>query len=239
MVDGGPIDVLTGDYLAELTMLILWKARQKDPRAGYARTFLTQMEHVLGTCLDRGIRIVSNAGGLNPAGLASDLADLATRLGAGPEDRPRRRRRPGRPGRRAAGVRAPAGPPGHRPDPRRRRRPAGHRQRLPGRLGHRRGADRRRRRRRVPPGHRRLPRGRPRRLVARLGPRRPRRPRRRGGGRARHRVRPAGHRGQLLLAGGDPRPALPRLPHRRGRRRRQQRHHQAPGNRRPGLARAR
>ena len=49
MVDGGPIDVLTGDYLAELTMLILWKARQKDPDAGYARTFLTQLEQVLGT----------------------------------------------------------------------------------------------------------------------------------------------------------------------------------------------
>ena len=85
MVEGGPIDVLTGDYLAELTMLILWKARQKDPRAGYARTFLTQMEHVLGTCLDRGIRVVSNAGGLNPAGLARDLAELASRLGLAPK----------------------------------------------------------------------------------------------------------------------------------------------------------
>ncbi|MHB1593064.1 MAG: acyclic terpene utilization AtuA family protein [Streptosporangiaceae bacterium] len=84
MVDGGPIDVLTGDYLAELTMLILWKARQKDPGAGYARTFLTQMEQVLGTCLDRGIRIVTNAGGLNPAGLAADLAALAGRLGLAP-----------------------------------------------------------------------------------------------------------------------------------------------------------
>ncbi len=81
MVDGGPIDVLTGDYLAELTMLILWKARQKDPDAGYAKTFLTQMEQVLGTCLDRGIKIVSNAGGLNPAGLAARLGELAGRLG--------------------------------------------------------------------------------------------------------------------------------------------------------------
>jgi Acyclic terpene utilisation family protein AtuA len=81
MVEGGPIDVLTGDYLAELTMLILWKARQKDPSAGYARTFLTQMEAVLGTCMDRGIRVVSNAGGLNPAGLAQDLGQLAARLG--------------------------------------------------------------------------------------------------------------------------------------------------------------
>jgi hypothetical protein len=84
MVEGGPIDVLTGDYLAELTMLILWKARQKDPSTGYAKTFLTQMEHVLGTCLDRGIRIVSNAGGLNPAGLADQLRQTAERLGLSP-----------------------------------------------------------------------------------------------------------------------------------------------------------
>ncbi|MET7996432.1 acyclic terpene utilization AtuA family protein [Amycolatopsis sp. NPDC005232] len=84
MVEGGPIDVLTGDYLAELTMLILWKAKQKDPATGFAKTFLTQVEHVLGTCLDRGIRIVSNAGGLNPAGLAAELGALAERLGLHP-----------------------------------------------------------------------------------------------------------------------------------------------------------
>jgi hypothetical protein len=81
MVEGGPIDVLTGDYLAELTMLILWKARAKDPSTGYAVTFLAQMEQVLGTCLDRGIKVVSNAGGLNPAGLAGALAEVSTRLG--------------------------------------------------------------------------------------------------------------------------------------------------------------
>ena len=84
MVEGGPIDVLTGDYLAELTMLILWKAQQKDPSAGYARTVLTQLEHVLGTCLDRGIKIVNNAGGLNPAGLAREFGALAGRLGLHP-----------------------------------------------------------------------------------------------------------------------------------------------------------
>ncbi|MGD0604194.1 MAG: acyclic terpene utilization AtuA family protein [Streptosporangiaceae bacterium] len=77
----GPIDVLTGDYLAELTMLILWKARRKDPGRGYAVTFLQQMEEVLGTCLDRGVKVVANAGGLNPAGLAGQLTELATRLG--------------------------------------------------------------------------------------------------------------------------------------------------------------
>jgi hypothetical protein len=84
MVEGGPIDVLTGDYLAELTMLILWKAQQKDPSAGYARTVLTQLEHLLGTCLDRGIKIVNNAGGLNPAGLAREFGALAERLGLHP-----------------------------------------------------------------------------------------------------------------------------------------------------------
>ncbi|MGD0698355.1 MAG: acyclic terpene utilization AtuA family protein [Trebonia sp.] len=85
MVEGGPIDVLTGDYLAELTMLILWKARQSDPDAGYARTVLAQLEQVLGTCLDRGIKIVNNAGGLNPAGLADQFGALAGRLGLHPK----------------------------------------------------------------------------------------------------------------------------------------------------------
>ena len=74
-------DVLCGDYLAELTMLILAKAQAKDPSGGYARTFLTQMEQVLGTCLDRGIKVVANAGGLNPAGLAAALRELSARLG--------------------------------------------------------------------------------------------------------------------------------------------------------------
>jgi hypothetical protein len=78
MVEGGPIDVLCGDYLAELTMLILAKAQAKDPAAGYARTFLTQMEDVLGTCLEKGIKVVANAGGLNPAGLAAAVEALGT-----------------------------------------------------------------------------------------------------------------------------------------------------------------
>jgi hypothetical protein len=81
MVEGGPIDVLTGDYLAELTMLILWRGRQKAPETGYARTFLKQAREVLQPCLDRGIRIVVNAGGLNPRGLADALRELATELG--------------------------------------------------------------------------------------------------------------------------------------------------------------
>jgi hypothetical protein len=84
MVRGGPIDVLTGDYLAELTMAILHKSRLKNPRAGYVPTFLKQLERVLGECLDRGIKVVANAGGLNPRGLAEEIDALAKRLGVSP-----------------------------------------------------------------------------------------------------------------------------------------------------------
>jgi hypothetical protein len=84
MIEGGPFDVLTGDYLAELTMLILHKARTRKPGSGYATTFLAQMEQVLGTALDRGIKIVVNAGGLNPRGLAEELRALADGLGLAP-----------------------------------------------------------------------------------------------------------------------------------------------------------
>ena len=76
-----PIDVLTGDWLAELTMLILHKQRSRNAAAGYASTFLTQMEQVLGTCVDQGIKVVTNAGGLNPAGCADRVRELADRLG--------------------------------------------------------------------------------------------------------------------------------------------------------------
>ncbi|MFD9910384.1 acyclic terpene utilization AtuA family protein, partial [Streptomyces sp. NPDC059063] len=81
MLTGGPLDVLTGDYLAELTMLILARDRLKDPARGYARTFLRQLEECLGEAHDRGVRIVTNAGGLNPAGLAAGVQELAARLG--------------------------------------------------------------------------------------------------------------------------------------------------------------
>ncbi|HEV7958079.1 MAG TPA: acyclic terpene utilization AtuA family protein, partial [Acidimicrobiales bacterium] len=84
MVDGGPIDVLTGDWLAELTMLILARTQLKHPGSGYARTFVTQMEQVMGTCLDRGIKVVSNAGGLNPAACAEAVAQVANTLGLVP-----------------------------------------------------------------------------------------------------------------------------------------------------------
>lgn len=84
LLAGGELDVLTGDYLAELTMLILGRDRLKDPSLGYAKTFLRQLETTLGTALERGVRIVSNAGGLNPAGLAAAIAELADRLGLQP-----------------------------------------------------------------------------------------------------------------------------------------------------------
>ncbi|WP_435829779.1 acyclic terpene utilization AtuA family protein [Micromonospora costi] len=81
MLDGGELDVLTGDYLAELTMLILGRDRQRDPALGYAKTFLRQVETCLGTALDRGVTLVTNAGGLNPSGLAAAIGALADRLG--------------------------------------------------------------------------------------------------------------------------------------------------------------
>ncbi|WP_089014455.1 acyclic terpene utilization AtuA family protein [Micromonospora inositola] len=84
MVEGGHIDVLTGDWLAELTMYILSKTRAKNPSAGYARTFVRQVEQVMAACLDRGIKIVANAGGLDPAGCASAVRDVADLLGLSP-----------------------------------------------------------------------------------------------------------------------------------------------------------
>ena len=83
MVEGGPIDVLTGDWLAELTMLILAKTRAGG-RGGFARTFVTQMEQVMGTCLEKGIKVVSNAGGLDPAGCADAVREVAAKLGLSP-----------------------------------------------------------------------------------------------------------------------------------------------------------
>ena len=84
MVEGGPIDALTGDWLAELTMLILARTRLKRPNGAYARTFVTQMEQVMGTCLDRGIKVVSNAGGLDPKACAEGVHEVAQKLGLNP-----------------------------------------------------------------------------------------------------------------------------------------------------------
>ena len=177
MLDGGPLDVLTGDYLAELTMLILGKDTMKDPSLGYAHTFVRQLEDCLGTALENGVKIVSNAGGLNPAGLADRLREVAKGLGLDPaiahvegDDLPAR-----------LGLR-------RRAD----------RERLPRRLRHRRRPARRRRRRRHRPGHRRLARGRRRRRALRLDAHVVRRAGRRRGRRPRAGVRHPGDRRQLL-----------------------------------------
>jgi hypothetical protein len=81
MVEGGELDVLSGDYLAELTMLLLWRTQAKDPSRGYATTFVRQLEDCLGIAWERGVKIVANAGGLNPAGCAAAVREIANRLG--------------------------------------------------------------------------------------------------------------------------------------------------------------
>jgi Acyclic terpene utilisation family protein AtuA len=81
MLEGGDLDILTGDYLAELTMLLLWRSASKDPDRGYATTFVRQVEDCLGLAWERGVRIVTNAGGLNPAGCARAVRDVAAKLG--------------------------------------------------------------------------------------------------------------------------------------------------------------
>ena len=83
MLSGGDLDVLTGDYLAEVTMYLLAQSRQRG-KPGYARLFLTQLEQILGTALDAGTRVVVNAGGLEPERLAADIRTLAERLGLAP-----------------------------------------------------------------------------------------------------------------------------------------------------------
>jgi hypothetical protein len=81
MARAGGIDVLTGDYLAEVTMLILGKARAKDRTKGYATTFLRHLDAALEHLVANGIRLVVNAGGLNPAGLADATRELVVRHG--------------------------------------------------------------------------------------------------------------------------------------------------------------
>jgi hypothetical protein len=85
LVEGGEIHVLTGDYLAELTMALLFRMKLKSPEKGYASTFLKQMNDVMGPCLDKNIKIVANAGGLNPKGLADQLENIAKELGIRPK----------------------------------------------------------------------------------------------------------------------------------------------------------
>ena len=82
MVEGGPLDVLTGDYLAELTMTILFNQKmQRGEDKGYVGTFLKQVKAVAETCKEKNIKIVTNAGGLNPSSMANEIEKILEELG--------------------------------------------------------------------------------------------------------------------------------------------------------------
>src|SRR5258708_38550828 len=82
-VEGGPIDYLMLDYLAEVTMSIMQKQKARDPSAGYARDFVSLMKQILPACVERDIKVVANAGGVNVAGCATAVRDVARELGLG------------------------------------------------------------------------------------------------------------------------------------------------------------
>ncbi|HEY0079386.1 MAG TPA: acyclic terpene utilization AtuA family protein [Pyrinomonadaceae bacterium] len=82
-VEGGQIDYLMLDYLAEVTMSIMQKQRARDPQAGYARDFVPLMREILPACVERNIRVTANAGGVNPEGCAAAVAGVARELGLG------------------------------------------------------------------------------------------------------------------------------------------------------------
>ena len=80
-VEGGPIDYLMLDYLAEVTMSIMQKQKARDPNAGYARDFIPLMKRILPACVERGIKVTANAGGVNVRGCANALIEVARELG--------------------------------------------------------------------------------------------------------------------------------------------------------------
>ena len=80
-VEGGPIDYLMLDYLAEVTMSIMQKQKARDPNAGYAKDFVPLMRRILPTCVERGIRVTANAGGVNVKGCATAVSNVARELG--------------------------------------------------------------------------------------------------------------------------------------------------------------
>src|SRR3954471_22057890 len=82
-VEGGPIDYLMLDYLAEVTMSIMQKQRARDPLAGYARDFIPLMKQILPACVERNIRVTANAGGVNVEGCAEAVRVVARELGLG------------------------------------------------------------------------------------------------------------------------------------------------------------
>ena len=83
LVEGGPLDYLMLDYLAEVTMSILRKLRDRDPAAGFAGDFVTLMERIWPVCAEKSIRVVANAGGVNPAGAADALVEAGRLAGVG------------------------------------------------------------------------------------------------------------------------------------------------------------
>src|SRR5256714_5420761 len=82
-VEGGPIDYLRLDYLAEVTMSIMQKQRARDPKAGYARDFVPLMKQILPACVERNIKVTANAGGVNVEGCAAAVREVARELGLG------------------------------------------------------------------------------------------------------------------------------------------------------------
>ena len=82
-VEGGPVDYLMLDYLAEVTMSILQKQKERDPAMGYARDFIGAIESVLPAITERGVRVIANAGGVNPPACAAAVRALAAKHGAG------------------------------------------------------------------------------------------------------------------------------------------------------------
>jgi hypothetical protein len=82
-VERGPIDYLMLDYLAEVTMSIMQKQRSRDPSAGYARDFVELMERIFPACVEKGVRVVTNAGGVNPVGCADALVEAGRAAGVG------------------------------------------------------------------------------------------------------------------------------------------------------------
>jgi hypothetical protein len=82
-VEGGPIDYLMLDYLAEVTMSIMQKQKARDPNAGYARDFIPLMKRILPACVERGIKVTANAGGVNVRGCANAVIEVARELGLG------------------------------------------------------------------------------------------------------------------------------------------------------------
>src|ERR1041385_8280823 len=80
-VEGGPIDYLMLDYLAEVTMSIMQKQRSRDPSAGYAKDFVPLMKRILPTCVAENIRVTANAGGVNVEGCAAAVKNVASELG--------------------------------------------------------------------------------------------------------------------------------------------------------------